>query len=111
MFNAGVNSNQAGEDIATKRAWNIEYVDALLDMGSETANGGGGGHMDFLLLANVWSLINFEAMEDGILEKCVDNGVSVIVGGPYSTGILATGAVRRYLKGALCNESQVLNVS
>lgn len=33
------------------------------------------------------------AWEDGILQKCVDNGVGVVVGGVFNIGVLATGAV------------------
>jgi D-threo-aldose 1-dehydrogenase len=29
----------------------------------------------------------------GILQKCLDNGVGVVVGGAYNSGILATGAI------------------
>jgi len=48
--------------------------------------------LDFLLCANMWTLLNHEAFEDGILDKCAAEGISVIVGGPFSSGILATGA-------------------
>ncbi len=48
--------------------------------------------VDFLLLANMWSLLNHEAFTAGILDRCAAEGVSVVVGGPYSSGILATGA-------------------
>ena len=88
-FGAGVNSHESGEDPAAKRAWNKRYVDALLAMGGEEESGYG---LDFLLLANMHSLLNAEAHDLGILEACEAKGVSVIVGGPYSSGILATGA-------------------
>ncbi len=45
-FGAGVNSDEGGEDPAKKAAWNVEYVDALLALGS-----GGGRGLDFLLCA------------------------------------------------------------
>ena len=48
--------------------------------------------VDFLLCANMWSLLNHEALTDGILDKCAAVGISVVVGGPFSSGILATGA-------------------
>ena len=44
------------------------------------------------LRANMHSLLNAEAKDLGILEKCEAAGVSLIVGGPFSSGILATGA-------------------
>ena len=89
VFGAGLNSNEKGEDPHTKRAWNKEYLAALINMGEESSEGRG---VDFLLLANMWSLLNFEALEDGILDLCAEKGISVVVGGPFSSGILATGA-------------------
>lgn len=86
---AGVNSDENGEDAAVKRAWNREYVDALLSLGP----GGGSAHgIDFLLCANLYSLLNHEAHDEKILDKCLAAGVGVVVGGPYSSGILATGS-------------------
>ena len=38
------------------------------------------------------SLLTTEAADLGILDKCSRAGVSLIVGGPFSSGILATGA-------------------
>lgn len=90
-FGAGVNSDEDGEDAAAKRAWNKRYVDSLLSM-HEGGGGGGGQPLDFLLLANMHSLLNADANESGILDACEAKGVSVIIGGPYSSGILATGA-------------------
>lgn len=43
-----------------------------------------------MLLANMWSLLNFEAHD--IFAQCAANDIKVIVGGPFSSGILATGA-------------------
>lgn len=87
-FGAGVNSDEDGEDAAAKRAWNKRYVDSLLSM----HEAGGGQPLDFLLVANMHSLLNADAHESGILDVCEAKGVSVIIGGPYSSGILATGA-------------------
>ena len=89
-FGAGVNSDENGEDKAKKRAWNREYVDALLAVDG-SARGGERG-LDFFLLANMYSLLNFEAHTEGVLDKCLVAGVGVVVGGPYSSGILATGS-------------------
>eukprot|EP00940_MAST-03C_sp_MAST-3C-sp2_P001688 g1688.t1 len=85
-FGAGLNSHEAGEDPKAKREWNVRYTDELLRLGKTK------GKIDFLLLANMFSLLNHEAWEDGILQKCQDANVSVVVGGPFSSGILATGA-------------------
>ena len=97
-FGAGMNSNEAGEDATIKRNWNKEYMQALVDLGTsgtetETKNTWVPTRgVDFMLLANMFSLLNFEAHEDGILQLCSDNNIAVVIGGPYSSGILATGA-------------------
>jgi D-threo-aldose 1-dehydrogenase len=84
-FGAGLNSNEGNEDLTLKREWNKYYVQQLLQLHKK------GKSIDFLLLANMFSLLNFEAFEDGILDICLKNDISVIIGGPYSSGILATG--------------------
>ena len=95
-FGAGVNIDENGEDPEKKRAWNRAYVDALLAMPEEAKEGGaalpGSRGLDFLLIANMHSLLTTEAADLGILDKCSRAGVSLIVGGPFSSGILATGA-------------------
>jgi D-threo-aldose 1-dehydrogenase len=50
------------------------------------------GDFDCILLAGRYSLLDHSALKDA-LPLCQAKGVSVIVGGPYSSGILATGAV------------------
>jgi D-threo-aldose 1-dehydrogenase len=90
-FGAGLNyavgtPNHAEE---TYRQWNVEYLDFLIDQASE-----GERKLDFLLLAGTYSLLNMSAWEDGILQKCLDNHIGVVLGGAFATGILATGAVR-----------------
>eukprot|EP00939_MAST-03C_sp_MAST-3C-sp1_P004182 g4182.t1 len=85
-FGAGMNSHEDGEDPAAKRRWNRRYLNALLKLHGEK------GKFDFLLLANMFSLLNHEAWDDGILQDCQKAGVSVVIGGPFSSGILATGA-------------------
>lgn len=87
-FGAGINSVEDGEDPEVKRGWNREYAHALLTM----HEGSGERGIDFLLLANMHSLLNSDARDIGILSACAARGVSVIIGGPYSSGILATGA-------------------
>ena len=52
------------------------------------------GHADFdcFLLAGRYTLIEQEAL-DSFLPMCVARDVGIILGGPYNSGILATGAV------------------
>ena len=103
-FGAGINIDEDGEDPETKRLWNREYFGALMRMqsapspsSSSPPSAGAPAEslargLDFVLLANMHSLLNNEANELGILDECAVRGVSVVVGGPFSTGILATGA-------------------
>ena len=86
-FGAGVNIDEDGEDPSIKREWNREYVKRLLAWRHTT-----GGGIDFLLLANMHSLLTHEAEDLGILDECHKHGVGVVIGGPFSSGILATGA-------------------
>ena len=52
------------------------------------------GHADFdcFLLAGRYTLLEQEAL-DSFLPICVERDVGIILGGPYNSGILATGAV------------------
>jgi len=50
------------------------------------------GEFDCFLLANRYTLLEQEALAT-FLPLCVERGVSVIAGGPFNSGILATGAV------------------
>lgn len=54
--------------------------------------------MDFMLVAMPYTLLDQEPLED-ILPACIEKGVSVVIGSPYASGILATGPV----EGALYN--------
>ena len=85
-FGAGVNADEDGEDAAAKAAYNADYVNKLFALGDEAPGGRG---LDFLLIANCYSLLNFSAA--GILDECEARGVAVVIGGPFSSGILATG--------------------
>ncbi|KAH8049808.1 D-arabinose 1-dehydrogenase [Aureococcus anophagefferens] len=85
-FGAGVNADEDGEDAAAKAAYNADYVNQLFALGDEAPGGRG---LDFLLIANCYSLLNFSAA--GILDECEKRGVAVVIGGPFSSGILATG--------------------
>jgi D-threo-aldose 1-dehydrogenase len=48
------------------------------------------GDFDLFLLAGRYTLLEQEAQES-FLPLCVDRGVGIVVGGPYNSGILATG--------------------
>ncbi|WP_163934087.1 aldo/keto reductase [Paraferrimonas sp. SM1919] len=48
------------------------------------------GQFDCFLLAGRYSLLEQGAI-DSFLPKCMEHGASVILGGPYNSGILATG--------------------
>ncbi len=48
------------------------------------------GDPDIILLAGRYTLLEQEAL-DSFLPKCVDRGVGIVIGGPYNSGILATG--------------------
>ncbi len=48
--------------------------------------------MDFFLLAMPYTLLDQEALDDE-LPRCSERNVGIIIGAPYSSGILATGAV------------------
>lgn len=50
------------------------------------------GDFDCILLAGRYSLLDHSALKDA-LPLCEAKGVSIIIGGPYNSGILATGAV------------------
>src|SRR5438046_735344 len=49
------------------------------------------GELDVLLLAGRYTLLEQGAI-DALLPRCVAAGVSVVIGGPFNSGILATGA-------------------
>lgn len=48
------------------------------------------GQFDCFLLAGRYSLLEQDAI-DTFLPKCIKHGASIILGGPYNSGILATG--------------------
>jgi D-threo-aldose 1-dehydrogenase len=50
------------------------------------------GDFDCVLLAGRYTLLDHSALEEA-LPLCQAKGVGVIIGGPYNSGILATGAV------------------
>lgn len=49
------------------------------------------GDFDLFLLAGRYTLLEQEAL-DALLPLCVRRGIGIVLGGPYNSGILATGA-------------------
>jgi D-threo-aldose 1-dehydrogenase len=49
------------------------------------------GHIDLFLLAGRYTLLDQSALEE-LLPLCVARGTGIVIGGPYNSGILATGA-------------------
>jgi D-threo-aldose 1-dehydrogenase len=52
------------------------------------------GAWDCLLLAGTYSVLRQE--DDGVLDRCAEAGVSVLIGGPFMSGALAGGTTWRY---------------
>jgi len=50
--------------------------------------------LDVILLAGRYTLLEQDALDD-LLPACVQDGVSIVIGGPYNSGILATGTRSR----------------
>lgn len=50
------------------------------------------GDFDYFLCAGRYTLLRFDATEI-LMPLCAEKGISVIIGGPYCSGILASGAV------------------
>lgn len=49
------------------------------------------GDFDLFLLAGRYTLLEQEAL-DSFLPLCVERGIGIVLGGPYNSGVLATGA-------------------
>lgn len=64
--------------------------------------------MDFMLVAMPYTLLDQGPLK-GILPACVNKGVSVVIGSPYASGILATGPVDGALYNYAPADSQVLD--
>jgi D-threo-aldose 1-dehydrogenase len=48
--------------------------------------------LDFLIVAMPYTLLEQGVLHTG-LKRCLDNGISVIIGAPFASGILATGPI------------------
>jgi D-threo-aldose 1-dehydrogenase len=90
-FGAGINIavGTPNHTFDTYKEWNVAYFDFLISCAAP-----GEKKIDFILMAGNYTLLDLSAWESGILQKCLDHGVGVVVGGAYNSGILATGAVK-----------------
>jgi D-threo-aldose 1-dehydrogenase len=52
------------------------------------------GNFDLFLLAGRYTLLEQESPLNSFLPLCEERGIGIILGGPYNSGILATGAIR-----------------
>jgi D-threo-aldose 1-dehydrogenase len=48
--------------------------------------------LDFFLVAMPYTLLDQEPLDDA-LPRCVERGIGIVIGSPYASGILATGAI------------------
>jgi D-threo-aldose 1-dehydrogenase len=46
--------------------------------------------LDFMIIAMPYTLLDQSALKTG-MQRCVEEGISVVIGAPYASGILATG--------------------
>lgn len=53
-----------------------------------------GGDFDLFLLAGRYTLLEQEGSLNTLLPLCEKRGIGIILGGPYNSGILATGAIK-----------------
>ena len=53
-----------------------------------------GGDFDLFLLAGRYTLLEQEGSLNTFLPLCQERGIGIILGGPYNSGILATGAIK-----------------
>ena len=70
----------------------IEAVGAGMNQGEALARFARDGDFDCFLLAGRYTLIDHTGLKE-LLPLCVKKGISIIIGGPYNSGILASGAV------------------
>jgi len=70
----------------------IKAVGAGMNQAEMLARFARAGNFDCFLLAGRYSLIDHTGLKE-LLPLCVEKQISIIIGGPYNSGILATGAV------------------
>jgi D-threo-aldose 1-dehydrogenase len=64
--------------------------------------------MDYFLYAGPYTLLNQPGLDDE-LAMCQDNGIGIILGGVFASGILATGAVDGVLYQYVIAEQEIMN--
>lgn len=104
---AFTHGSKAASDARIAEFFDTKGYDAMIalrDQGVISAIGGGinewqvcqtlaeRGDFDLFLLAGRYTLLEQEALET-FLPLCQDRGIGIVTGGPYNSGILATGAV------------------
>ncbi|HET9180378.1 MAG TPA: aldo/keto reductase [Terriglobia bacterium] len=74
-----------------RREGKITAVGAGMNQAEMPARFARAGNFDCFLLAGRYTLIDHTGLKD-LLPLCVEKKISIIIGGPYNSGILATGA-------------------
>ncbi|HET7215725.1 MAG TPA: aldo/keto reductase, partial [Terriglobia bacterium] len=74
-----------------RREGKIKAVGAGMNQAEMPARFAREGNFDCFLLAGRYSLIDHTGLKE-LLPLCVEKKISIIIGGPYNSGILATGA-------------------
>ena len=74
-----------------RREGKIKAVGAGMNQAEMPARFACEGNFDCFLLAGRYSLIDHTGLKE-LLPLCVEKQISIIIGGPYNSGILATGA-------------------
>ena len=74
-----------------RREGRIKAVGAGMNQWQMPARFAREGNFDCFLLAGRYSLIDHTGLKE-LLPLCVEKQISIIIGGPYNSGILATGA-------------------
>ena len=70
----------------------IRAVGAGMNQWQVLADFARAGDFDCFLLAGRYTLLEQTSLE-GLLSLCVEKGVRIVIGGPYNSGVLATGVV------------------
>ncbi|HEX5410274.1 MAG TPA: aldo/keto reductase [Terriglobia bacterium] len=76
-----------------RREGRIAAVGAGMNQAEMPARFAREGNFDCFLLAGRYTLIDHTGLKE-LLPLCVEKKISIIIGGPYNSGILATGAKR-----------------
>lgn len=70
----------------------VRAIGAGMNQAEMLARFGRDGEFDCFLLAGRYTLLDHASLRE-LLPLCVEKHISIIIGGPYNSGILATGAV------------------